>query len=173
MKATSRILLLAFVAFVGCGGGSSPTTPQAPTTRTVTLLSNDVGMAVPRDPGGAGRIAQSVIQVSGLAGTLTNVRVTVDVDQGPACELNIWVRHPDGTQVVLLDMDRPPPGFGCASRLVTTFPSNTLTPGDLSVFSGKPANGTWTLHVADERTFRLVAPPYILRAWSLELTVRQ
>lgn len=166
-----RSLLLLLIATVACDSGTSPTAQQ-PTTRRVTLISNDAPKDVPRRNGG---IVLSTLQVTGLAGTLTDVKVTLDIDQGPACELVAAVTHPDGTRVVLLDVDRPPAGLGCPNRLVTTFPTLTPTPyaADLTSFRGKPATGTWTLLVGDERTGLLVAPPYVLRAWQLELTVQQ
>ncbi len=106
------------------------------------------------------------------AGTITDVDVAVRIDHTFDADLDIHVRHPDGTLIELsTDNGGAGDNYGagaasCAGTL-TVFNQDTLAgsittgtapflnsgylpEGTLDALDGKPANGTWKLEVTDD-----------------------
>lgn len=103
--------------------------------------SNTSGKSIPdNDPAGL------VLPLSlPVAGSLTSVKVTVDVSHDYVGDVEMTLVHPDGTTVRLVSTDQS------NSRLYihTTYPDNTAPEQSLSVLNGKGSAGTWKLIVKD------------------------
>ena len=166
-----RLAAALFVPVLGCGY-NGPTTPSKPVS--LTLISSDVPKPVSKNKSTP---TTSVLNVSGLDGSLTDVQVSVNVSGATICDLGLSVRHPDGTTIPLLVVGNVPTTFQCGpnfTSLNTTFPTRTPTPGapDLKTLVGKPAGGTWTLIVTDERD-KPGNTHFTINAWMLLLTAQK
>ncbi|MBK7345038.1 MAG: proprotein convertase P-domain-containing protein [Saprospiraceae bacterium] len=94
------------------------------------------------------------------AGFVTDVNVNVDLTHTYLDDVTLRLIHPDGTgltlvskvcnngQNILATFDDAGTPFFCSGNPAV---SGTVTPenGILSVFNGKPVNGTWTLRIVD------------------------
>ena len=118
----------------------------------------------------AGSMVPVVIEVLD-AGTITDVDVAVRLNHTFVADLDIFLRHPDGTLVELsTDNGSGGDNFGtgqntCRGGLVVfddefgssitggtaPFPFSSYNPeGDLADLDGKPAAGTWQLEIVDD-----------------------
>lgn len=119
----------------------------------------------------------SGLTTSGLAGTLTDVNVTLDISHTYDADLDITLIHPDGTRVELSTDN----GGSSNHYTGTTFDqaaatsitsgsapfSGTFRPeGNLDSLNGKSPNGQWTLEVADDAN----TDGGTLNSWSLAIT---
>ncbi|MCF8238495.1 MAG: proprotein convertase P-domain-containing protein [Saprospiraceae bacterium] len=96
-------------------------------------------------------------------GVVTDVNVFVDLTHTNLDDVTLRLLHPDGTgltlvskvcgngQNILATFDDDGVPFFCGATPAVT---GTVTPenGNLSVFNGKPTNGTWTLRIVDNKT---------------------
>jgi subtilisin-like proprotein convertase family protein len=146
----------------GSSGSAPPPTTPAPVgpPTAVIFVSSDVPRRFP--DGGA---TASALVVSGLDGTITDVRVTVNVTTSCGRDLALRLAHPDGTEAVLLFQGIS----GCTpTQLSATFPTERPPYEPLARFFGKTPSGAWSLRASD------VAPGGgaggIVSAWSLALT---
>ena len=92
------------------------------------------------------------------SGTVTQIKVGVNIQHTFIGDLRVTLTSPTGRSVIL----HPQLG-GSADNLITTFDS--AVSGVLSGMVGQPMMGTWTLNVSD----RARADVGILRSWSIEL----
>jgi subtilisin-like proprotein convertase family protein len=100
------------------------------------------GGAVPI-PDGAGS-AYATLTLSGVPGSIENVRVWVQIDHDDPRELRVTLSGPEGPPVLLHDQT------GAPSRPINAVYGLTNVPAQsLSAFEGRSANGTWTLTVED------------------------
>ncbi|UGS23827.1 zinc-dependent metalloprotease [Flavobacterium channae] len=124
-------------------------------------FSNNTPLAVPDGLGNnisGGTVSKTVV-VSGIANSITDVNVTLASNHTYFWDMEISLTHPDGTSMKLSNhlCNGLASGFNivfddngtpivCSGNPVTGtyMPSNPL-----SVFNGKPANGTWTLSAFD------------------------
>jgi subtilisin-like proprotein convertase family protein len=84
---------------------------------------------------------------SGFTGALGTVNVSVQIDHSDPSQLRLTLIGPDGTSVLLSDHT------GSAEHPINAFYGLTDAPAQsLEAFSGKTANGIWTLRVEDTVT---------------------
>lgn len=137
-------------AAVAAAGGTTP-----PPSGTTTINAADVPKAIP-DNNATG--ITSLLTVSGLSGSLTEVDISTTITHPYKGDLRVTLIHPDGTQVILHNQTG-----GSADNVTTTFDTLTAPAQPLSAFNGKTPNGTWQLKVQD-----LAASDVgTLNAWSL------
>jgi subtilisin-like proprotein convertase family protein len=124
-------------------------------------FSNNTSLPVPDGLGNnisGGTVSKTVV-VSGIANNITDVNVTLSSNHTYFWDMEISLTHPDGTSMKLSNhlcnglasgfnivFDDSGTPIVCSGNPVTGtyIPSNPL-----SVFNGKPANGTWTLSAFD------------------------
>lgn len=94
-------------------------------------------------------------------GTLTNIRVGVNISHTWIGDLTVEVIAPDGTTVLLHNREG-----GSTDDLVTTYPTPTPPAESLAVFNNKQVNGNWRLRVRDNAG----ADVGTFNSWSLRLT---
>lgn len=95
------------------------------------------------------------------AGTLTNIRIGVNITHPWKGDLEVTVIAPDGTAVRLHSRTG-----GSADNVITSYPNLTTPNQSLSALNGKAINGVWKLRVRD-----LGADDAgTLNSWSLTLT---
>ncbi|MCP4174167.1 MAG: trypsin-like serine protease [Fuerstiella sp.] len=102
----------------------------------------------------------SVVQASGMSGTITDVNVTLDIDHTWNEDLTVTLISPSGTRVELFDAV----GGDSHNFKETTLDQQAAVPiraadapftgtfrpsGDLSGFNNEDPNGAWTLEVQD------------------------
>ena len=121
-------------------------TPRIDTLAAVQLpaskLSAYGGTAV-SIPDGTGS-ATVTTTLSGFTGSVGTVHVAVQIDHPDPSQLKLTLVGPDGTTVVLADHS------GSAEHPINAFYGLTDAPAQsLEAFSGKTANGVWTLRVED------------------------
>jgi subtilisin-like proprotein convertase family protein len=129
--------------------------------------------------------ATAKISVEGVAGSLREVTITVDIAHPDSRELTVTLESPVGKTVRLTTKngagvadtfadttfdDRAPLLIGCdgpGCLALTGGPVERAAPeGALSALVGDAPNGDWKLHVVDDRSGRVGT----LEAWSLTLT---
>ncbi|HEX9287470.1 MAG TPA: S8 family serine peptidase [Thermoanaerobaculia bacterium] len=121
-------------------------TPRVDTLAAIQLAPNRFagfsGSAVPI-PDGTGS-ASATATISGLSGSVASVLAWAQIDHPDPRELRLRLTGPDGTSVLLHDRT------GALQQPINAVYGWTDVPAQpLSVFQGKPANGTWTLTVED------------------------
>src|SRR5712692_661533 len=94
-------------------------------------------------PDGTGS-ATATVTVSGFSGFLSTVQVFVEIDHAAPQQLRLTLTGPDGTSVILHDQSGAP-----EQPINTIFGSTGAPLFSLGAFTGKQANGTWTLTVQD------------------------
>ena len=124
-------------------------TPRIDTLSAVQLAASRFsayGGAAVAIPDGTGS-ATATTTTSGFTGTLGTVHVWVQIDHSNPSQLRLTLIGPDGTSVVLSDHS------GTAEHPINAFYGLTDAPAQsLDAFSGKAANGVWTLRVEDTVT---------------------
>jgi cysteine-rich repeat protein len=147
-------------------------TPRVFVANTAVALPNGdaLGLDVP-------------ITVSGLTGPLLDVDVTVDVRHGRATDIDLVLTSPSGRRIELatdiggenddlyagttFDDDAPDPVSDTPLPESGTPFTAVVPEGALGAFLGEPANGTWTLTVADDSG----GESGTLESWALRLLV--
>lgn len=82
--------------------------------------------------------------ISGVTGTVSAVRVYVDIKHTRRSDIRIQLRHPD-TTTLLIEQN------GSTRRdLLAIIPDTRQNQSDISSFIGKGVNGTWTVIVSDQ-----------------------
>jgi subtilisin-like proprotein convertase family protein len=121
-------------------------TPRIDTLAAVQLPANKLsayGGAAVSIPDGTGS-ATVTTTTSGFTGALGTVHVSVQIDHSDPSQLRLTLIGPDGTSVLLSDHT------GSAEHPINAFYGLTDAPAQsLDAFSGKTANGVWTLRVED------------------------
>jgi subtilisin-like proprotein convertase family protein len=97
-------------------------------------------------------------------GQIESVRVQVNMNHTYASDLRISVIHPDGTTVVLHDR-----GGWSLDYARSVYPDVVAPVQSLAAFTGKTANGTWTLKIED----MAAGDTGYLNSWYLAVTLRQ
>ncbi len=173
---------------------NAPVGGGAPVTQSFSYSGGPV--AIPDSPGAnvAGVAAAAPITVSGLAGVVTKVTVSID---GTACNANIGsttvgidhtfvndlvitLRSPSNTDVVIINrtdgggnnLCQVLLGDGLGASIQTALTAQAPFTGSwapnspLSAFAGEPANGVWTLLATDFFS----ADTGTIRAWTVTIT---
>jgi len=141
-------------------------------TQTDTFASTDVGKDILDLT-----TVTSTLDVSGLAGTITDLNVTLDISHTYDGDIEVYLVGPDGTRVQLFaEVGGSGNNFtnttlddqAATSITAGTAPfAGTFRPsGSLADFNGKLANGQWTLEITDNWYY----DEGTLNAWSLEIT---
>lgn len=158
--------------------GSASTTLGAPVTDRYS--SGDLAVPIPD----AGQVDRTIAVPD--AGTISDLKVRLRLDHTYDAELELSLIGPDGTTAVLSANnggtgENYGTGPNTCSGTVTTFDQSatmsiidgtapfagSFRPEDaLTRFVGKPANGTWTLRVADA----LAGDVGVLGCWELDIT---
>jgi subtilisin-like proprotein convertase family protein len=145
-------------------GSPGSTTANYPSTDTLPRALVDIGTI--NSPG-----------VVNVPGTITDVNVRINVTHTWDADLDIYLKHPDGS-LVELTSDNGSSGdnytntiFDDEAALLISSQSAPFTgtfrpEGSLSVLDGKPAAGTWQLVVTDDEG----QDTGTLNSWSLDLT---
>jgi subtilisin-like proprotein convertase family protein len=124
-------------------------TPRIDTLAAVQLPASKLsayGGAAVTIPDGTGS-ATVTTTTSGFTGALGTVHVSVQIDHSDPSQLRLTLIGPDGTSVLLSDHT------GSAEHPINAFYGLTDAPAQsLDAFSGKTANGVWTLRVEDTVT---------------------
>jgi subtilisin-like proprotein convertase family protein len=166
------LLLSSLLAVPACHDGNSPAAPTAaapvaPPTATPTpaqvestieVRSTDVPKDIPN-----GTRTLSALNVTTTGTIVEVVSVSVDISHTWRGDLDVRLRHPDGT---LADLYIGNPRDS-RDDVVETFTTST-TPG-LQGFANKQAAGTWTLVVDDTQ----LQDKGRLHAWSMRLRIRR
>jgi cysteine-rich repeat protein len=134
-------------------------------------------------PNGDGTAVEAPVTVTGLAGPLLDADVTVDIRHGRATEIDLLLTAPSGRTIELatdvggengdlfvgttFDDDAPDPVSDTPLPEDLTPFTAVVPEGALGAFLGEPANGTWTLTVADDSG----GESGTLESWSLRLLV--
>lgn len=154
-------------------GPVSAAPAQSETDAVQNYVSTDVPKAVP--DGNATGI-DSVINIADVY-SIFDVNVTLSINHTWDSDLDIYLDHPDGTRVEL-STDNGSSGDNYvntvlddeATTLVTAgvapFTGSYKPEGLLSALDGKPVNGAWKLHVADDTSYDTGT----ITAWSLQIT---
>ena len=121
-------------------------TPRLDTLAAVQLaatsLSSFAGTAVDI-PDGTGS-ATATVTITGFVRPLAAVHALVQIDHNSPQQLRVTLTGPDGTTVVLQDQQ------GKSEHPInSSYGKTDASAQSLSAFSGKQANGTWTLKVED------------------------
>ncbi|MCS6776655.1 MAG: proprotein convertase P-domain-containing protein [Chloroherpetonaceae bacterium] len=95
------------------------------------------------------------------SGTLTGIRIEVNITHTWRGDLEVAIIAPDGTTVLLHNRTG-----GSADDLITSYPDLTTPAQDLSVLIGKQINGTWRLRVRDLAALDVGT----LNTWALTLS---
>lgn len=157
-----------------CGGGtySNVWAFRTATSGCTTYTSTDVPKTIP-NPG----TVNSSLTI-GDATLIQDVNVTIGrIDHLRDQDLDIYIRHPDNTQVELTSDN----GGNGDNYVNTVFDDEAATPitsgsppftgsyrpeGSLSAFDGKSASGTWVLTVTDDNATGTAGT---LQSWSIEV----
>lgn len=152
-----------FTLFTISGTVTMGTTPLVGVGVTATGLGNYVhtqsvspGMQIP-DNNTTGITSSMVVTQQG---TISSLRVGVNITHTYIGDLIVTLIHPDGTAVILHNRSG-----GSADNIVTSYPDQTTPAQSLSVLHGKPLNGTWQLRVQDV----VAVDVGTLNSWSLRL----
>jgi len=130
-------------------------------TPTPTSQCGDVTSAPDLDFGSNQAIITDEIEVSGAAGTLTDLDVVVVIDHIWTADVDVRLTSPSGTTIdlilgqcgsddninVLLDDDGP--ALTCDTGSDPVLFGTFAPEGSLADFNGEVFNGTWTLEVED------------------------
>ncbi|MEX0880024.1 MAG: S8 family serine peptidase [Thermoanaerobaculia bacterium] len=121
-------------------------TPRIDTLAAVELAAAAFapfdGTAVPI-PDGTGSAAASAT-ITGFTGLMASVQAVVEIEHDDPRQLSATLTGPDGTSVRLHERTGDP------QRPINAVYGKTLAASrSLAVFTGKPANGVWTLTVTD------------------------
>lgn len=76
--------------------------------------------------------------------SVRNVRVYVDVRHEARGDIEIELEHPDGTSAIVETSDS-----NTRPDIIAVYPDTRQYDDDTAVFNGKPAGGTWQVHVRD------------------------
>ena len=125
-------------------------------------FSNNTPLAVPDGLGAnvSGGTVSKTVNVTGITDAISDVNVTLSSNHTYFWDLEISLRHPDATSMLLSNHqcnNATAGGFnivfddsGVAAVCTGNPVAGTYLPSQaLSVFNGKPANGTWTLSAFD------------------------
>jgi subtilisin family serine protease len=122
------------------------TTPRIDTLAAVQLAassfsaSSSPAVAIPDGTGSA----TTTTTVSGFTGSMASVQAWVAIDHPEPEQLRLTLIGPDGTSAVLRDQS------GTSQHPINAiFGKTDASATSLGVFSGKQANGVWTLKVED------------------------
>ncbi|MBM3496087.1 MAG: hypothetical protein FJX72_17470, partial [Armatimonadetes bacterium] len=95
-------------------------------------------------------------------GTVTGIKVGVNITHPYIADLEVSLIHPDGTRVRLHNRTG-----GSADNIITSYPDQTRPAETLSVLVGKPTQGTWKLRVRDLN----IADEGVLNSWGVDLAM--
>jgi uncharacterized repeat protein (TIGR03806 family) len=146
---------------VGNSGGTNVATANVPAASgTVTATRTETpALAIPdNDPQGAA----SRLNVTG-AGSIQDLRITVDVGHSWRGDLVLRLTSPAGTAITLFDVNDNDDG----DDVQGTFPTTLVPNESLSTFNGEEVNGVWTLQVYDTQG----QDTGDIRSWILEADV--
>ena len=118
-----------------------------------------MGAGTPRDLPDSGAVQEVTAEIA-LAGSVTDVNVTIDVTHSWIADLRIWLRSPAGTEIRLMwrrggggdDLDGTTFDDEAAQSITdggAPFAGSFRPEDPLSTFDGEVAAGTWTLRVWD------------------------
>jgi len=142
----------------------------------VTASSGTINKAI---PDGKSSGVTTTLAFSGIAAPIADVTVTLNITHTRDSDLTAYLIGPDGTQVTLFSKVG---GTGqnftnttLSDAAATSITAGTApftgtfrpSPGALSAFDGKAANGTWTLKVADGKRNNYTGS---IQSWSLTVT---
>ncbi|MBI1850543.1 MAG: S8 family serine peptidase [Planctomycetes bacterium] len=113
-------------------------------------------------PDGDANGTTSTIHVT-AQGTISSLRVRVNVTHTRKSDLQIRLTGPDGTSVLLHDHSG-----GTANDVSTVYPDLTRPRQSLTAFAGKRITGAWKLQVIDDVTGEIGT----LRSWELDARAR-
>ena len=166
---------------------------------TTTFSYAGPPVAIPDAPGAVcfspwGVQAEAPIVVSGIAGTVAKVTMSIDgtecstgagsatvgIDHTYVSDLQIKLRAPDGTEVLVIDFidgdgnnfcqvvldDEAATSIQTAVSAQAPFTGTWQPNAPLSTFAGKNANGTWSLLAQDA----CPGDAGNIRAWSITIT---
>jgi subtilisin-like proprotein convertase family protein len=94
------------------------------------------------------------------SGSITSIRVGVDIRHPYIGDLRVSIRSPDGTQRLLHDRTG-----GMSADIRTFYPTPTSPAEDISIYLGTERSGTWTLNVSDNAA----GNAGVLEGWVLEI----
>lgn len=103
----------------------------------------NTGAAVSIPDNSATGITRS-FSVSGVTGTVTAVRVYVDIKHTRRSDIRVQLRHPDSTTVLIEQ------NSSTRRDLLAIIPDTRQNQNDLSSFIGKGVNGSWQVIVSDQ-----------------------
>lgn len=141
------------------GAGASGATVRA--TVAATHSQSAAGAAIPDNNTTGISPTMAVAPV----GTVSSVKVSVDIAHTWRGDLEVSLIHPDGTTVKLFDGPRG----DSTANLITSFPDQTASIQALTVLNGKACNGTWKLKVRD----LAAADTGTLASWRLVLGINR
>lgn len=163
----------------GVCDGKGACFPCSPTL-SATVSSVDTPLAVPNNNTTG---STSTVTVSGLAGEIVDVNVTVDIDSDANTELDIRLKSPEGT---VIELSSGNGGYTAGGFAGTTFDDDVTAPyvritnttfpvvgavpfaipeRNLGRLSGEAANGPWQLTVKDVGLIGVAGGT--LNSWSL------
>lgn len=142
---------------------------------TATVASTDVPKALPDQT-----TTTSILPVSGLAGAITDLDVTLDITHTYDADLRVTLIAPGGQRVELFNTvgSRSDNFTGTilddeAATAITAgsapFTGRYRPTGSLAALDGSVANGTWTLEVTDEFEFDTGT----LNSWSITVATAE
>lgn len=106
-------------------------------------LNTSGPIAIPNNnPGGLSR----TFSVSNT-NAIENVRLYVDIRHTARGDIDVYLDHPDGTTVHVETSDT-----SGRDDIIGIFPDTRQYDDDTEILNGKPANGTWTVRVTDNRS---------------------
>jgi cysteine-rich repeat protein len=155
--------------------------PPLPGLSTVTIASPDTDLPI-ADNGSL----TSLVTVSGVAGVVVDVDVSIDLVHPQADQLDVWLVSPSGTTVTLTTdngggnddvfagtvFDDQASGVPSAPNVRNFVYTNLVATGAiqpeeaLGALVGEPANGPWALVVSDDSG----GQTGMLRSWSLTIS---
>jgi len=138
------------------------------------IAGNATQIAIPDGTGTTTPGAESIINVTS-AGTVNDIKITVNATHSRIGNLRLTLIHPDGTSVILMNracnaaiysnmavsFQNGAPTIVCSSPLSGTYRAS----GTLANLNGKSITGNWTLRVQDFAT----GDTGTLDSWSLNL----
>lgn len=124
---------------------------------TVTVVATDVPKAIPDNSGNG---VFSTMVVSGVAGNVTDIDLSVNIDHTYKGDLAVYLQRPDGQYILVHDQTG-----GGVDDINTTYDTQTQPAQPLSNLFGGSANGSWRLWAFD-----LAAQDTgTILGWSLEI----
>ena len=168
-----KLVAVAMVStFAGCGGGGRPSTPSSPvpmptpTPGPVEIMITVLSPDVPKDIGNPPTFNSTATTTSTANvtadGTILDLSVTVAISHTWRGDLDVRLRHPDGTTVDLYLGNVRDSGDDVSETFTV---ANTPL---LRVLFGKRAMGVWTLVIDDTQP----EDKGTLRSWGLGLQLR-